>query len=62
VWVDGNKVDTLDFYSSSLKAGRMAWVMDVTAGTHTVEVRALGTKNSASTGFRVDVDAFVAWK
>jgi hypothetical protein len=26
---------------------------------HTLEVRALGTKNAASSGMRVDVDAFV---
>lgn len=62
VWLDGNKVDTLDLYSATTKPGRMAWVMDVSSATHTVEVRALGTKNAAATAARVDIDAFVAWK
>jgi hypothetical protein len=62
VWLDGNKVDTLDLYSATTKPGRMAWVMDVTNGAHTVQVRALGTSNPAATAARVDVDAFVAWK
>ncbi len=61
VWLDGSKVDTVDMYKATTKAGQMAWSMDVTAGTHTVEVRALGTKNASSTGTRVDVDAFLTW-
>lgn len=61
VWVDGSLADTVDLYASATKAGRMVWAMDVSAGTHTVEVHALGTKNNSSTGTRVDVDAFVTW-
>jgi hypothetical protein len=62
VWLDGSKVDTVDLYASTTRAGRVVWSMDVTAATHTVEVRALGTKNASSTGARVDVDAFLTWK
>jgi len=29
-----------------------------TSGTHTLEVRVLATKNTSSSGTRVDVDAF----
>ena len=61
VWVDGVKTQTVDLYSSSAQPRKMvftkAWS---TSANHTVEVRALGTKNAASTGTRVDVDAFVA--
>jgi hypothetical protein len=31
-----------------------------TSGNHVLEVRVLGTKNAASAGKQVDVDAFVA--
>jgi hypothetical protein len=61
VWLDGTKVKTVDMYSATTTAGQMVWSMDVTTGTHTLEVRALGTKNSLSTGTRVDVDAFLIW-
>ncbi len=60
VWVDGAKVATVDLYSSSTLARRVvftrAWD---SVGTHTLEVRVLGTKNSLSSRTRVDVDAFV---
>jgi hypothetical protein len=61
VWVDGVKVKTVDLYSATAQPRKMvftkAWS---TSANHTLEVRALGTKNAASTGTRVDVDAFVA--
>jgi hypothetical protein len=33
-------------------------VTNLTSGAHTLEVKVLGTKNAASTGTRVDFDAF----
>jgi hypothetical protein len=61
VRVDGVKAQTVDLYSSSAQPRKMvftkAWF---TSANHTLEVRALGIKNAASTGTRVDVDAFVA--
>jgi hypothetical protein len=62
VWVDGSKVATLDLYAPTKQTARMAWVSSLTSATHTVQLKALGTKNPASTGTRVDVDAFLNWK
>ncbi len=61
VYLDGTKVATVDLYPNSAK-GRM--VVFSKAGldpsvTHTLELRALGTRNAAATSKRVDVDAFV---
>jgi hypothetical protein len=61
VYLDGTRVATVDLYSAS---GQTRKVVFSRAGldpsvSHTLEVRALGTKNAASKGKRVDVDAFV---
>ena len=61
VWVDGVKSATVDLYSSTAQAQKMVFTKSwSTSKSHTLEIRALGTKRSASTGTRVDVDAFVA--
>ncbi len=56
VWVDGVKETTVDLYSSTTLARRVvfskSWAF---SGSHTVEVRVLGTAGRP----RVDVDAFV---
>ena len=62
VWLDGVKVATVDLYSATSQARRVVFSkggLDPTK-SHTLEVRVLGTKNAASSGKRVDVDAFVA--
>jgi hypothetical protein len=60
VWVDGVKIKTQDLYLSSEKARKMAYVQNwAQPGTHTIEIRALGTKNASSSSARVDLDAFV---
>ncbi len=60
VWVDGVKVKTIDLYSSEAQARRVVYTQSwSTSGTHVLEVRVLGTKNTASSGTRADVDAFV---
>ncbi len=61
VYLDGTKVAAVDLYSAS---GTSRTVVFSKAGldpsvTHTLKVRVLGTKNAASTGEGVDVDAFV---
>jgi hypothetical protein len=62
LWLDGTRVASLDLYAATLQTARVVWVSSVTSGSHVLEVRALGTKNSLSTAARVDVDAFIAWK
>ena len=59
VWEDGVKIKTVDLYSSTKQARKVAFSQHwADPGEHTVEIRALGTKNSSSTGTRVEVDAF----
>ena len=61
VWIDGVKAATVDLYSPAAEARKMVFTRGwPTSGNHTLQVRVLGTKNAASTGKRVDVDAFVA--
>ena len=61
VWVDGAKAATVDLYAPSEEPQAAVFSKSwASSGTHTVEVRVLGTKNAASSGKRVSVDAFVA--
>jgi hypothetical protein len=62
VWLDGLKVATVDLYSATMQTRRVVFSKGGLAptNTHTLEVRVLGTKNAASSGTQVDVDAFVA--
>ncbi|MDP8905480.1 MAG: fibronectin type III domain-containing protein [Chloroflexota bacterium] len=63
VWLDGVKVATVDLYASSLLPARVVWASErLSAATHTIQVRVTGTKNNASSSFRVDVDAFLTWR
>ena len=56
VWVDGVKATTLDLYSSTTKYRQLVWQQSwATSGTHTVQVRALGTSGRP----RIDADGFV---
>ena len=61
VWVDGVKVKTADLYSSTAQWRRVTYAKNQISASqaHTIEVRALGTKNASSSATRVDVDAFV---
>jgi hypothetical protein len=61
VWVDGALANTVDLYAASLQARKSVFVANGLdpAASHTLEVRVLETKNAASSGTRVDVDAFV---
>jgi hypothetical protein len=59
VWLDGQKVETIDLYAASVQKARVTWAATVAAGTHTLEIRVTGTKRPAASGTRVDVDAFL---
>ena len=60
VWLDGRRVAIVDLYSASAKARLMVFTKAVPPSrSHTLVVRALGTKAPASRGTRVDVDAFL---
>jgi hypothetical protein len=61
VFLDGVQLGVVDLYSPTLNVRRLqigANDLDPNA-THTLEVRSLGTKNAASMGSRVDIDAFI---
>jgi hypothetical protein len=58
IWIDGTRVKTVDLYSSTTKARQVIYaVTDLPGMRHAIEVRVLGTKNAASTGTRVHIDA-----
>jgi hypothetical protein len=60
VWVDGVLAATIDLYSATTQYRRVVWAADFgTPGTHTVVLRATGTKRPASSAKRVDLDAFL---
>jgi hypothetical protein len=61
VYLDGVFQKTVDLYSASPLARQIVFSKDVSPTTsHKLEVWVLGTNQSASTGKRVDVDAFLA--
>lgn len=53
VTVDGVALKTIDLYAA--KAGTLTKAVPLTAGTHTVVVKVLGTKRAASTGTKVSL-------
>lgn len=60
VWINGAKVETVDLYSSSVQPHKVVFTRGWAASkSRTLEIRVSGTKNAASRGERVDVDAFV---
>ncbi len=61
VYLDGKKVATVDLYWSKALSRRVVFGANglIPSVTHTLEVKVLGTKRAASSGVRVDVDAFV---
>jgi hypothetical protein len=60
VWVDGVKVATIDLYAATRKPGIVVWSRSwKSTETHRLRIVVTGTKRSASTSTRVDVDAFL---
>jgi hypothetical protein len=63
ITVDGLVVATADLYAPTLQAGQTVWSTNGLApGAHTIKVTVLGAHDAASTGARVDIDAFVTLK
>ena len=61
IWVDGAMVKTVDLYNSAAQWRKVIYAKNQlnAARTYTIRVRVPGTKNAASGGTRVDIDAFV---
>ena len=62
VTVDNGTPEVVDFYAANAVPGRLVFTANDLAPNvqHTIKVEALGTRRTASTGTRIDVDAFVA--
>jgi glucosylceramidase len=59
VSVDGIVVKTVDLYASTTQFRKAVFSKsNLPSGDHTIMVQILGTKNSASSDTRVDIDAF----
>jgi hypothetical protein len=59
VWIDGVRKKTIDLYAAERTYQQVVYAVAFSsAGTHRIEIRPTGTKHSASTGTRVDIDAF----
>ena len=63
VWLDGVKQQSLDLYSATTHKKLMAWspATSLSAGSHTLEIRVLGTRDSHATATRVDLYALLVW-
>ena len=62
IWIDGSLAATIDTYAASTTKKRIAFATPrLNYGAHTIEIRVKGSKRSASTSARVDVDAFLTW-
>lgn len=60
VYIDGQPAATVDLYAGSFKPRQTVFSWDgLSTAPHTIEVRVLGARNAASSGNRVDIDAFV---
>ncbi|MGI3784814.1 MAG: hypothetical protein ACRYG2_28985, partial [Janthinobacterium lividum] len=60
VYVDGTKKATVDLYSATTKSQQLAYeVTGLPEKTHTIRIVRTGTKNAASSGKNIQLDAFV---
>jgi len=57
--IDGGKPQIVDLYAPSLQKATVVGSVAAPAGKHTLTISVQGAKNGASTGTKVDVDAFV---
>jgi hypothetical protein len=63
VWLDGAYAGFIDLYAPSLTTRAITWSTGALAhGSHTLEIFVSGTRNSASSSDRIDVDAFLVWR
>ncbi len=58
ILVDAVRVGVVNLYAPAHQPRMVVFIRDVKYGNHVLTVRVLGTKQSASTGTRVDVDGF----
>lgn len=59
VYIDGSKVDTIDFYAANDLKQQMAYeIAGLDDVKHTIKLVATGTKNAASTKTKLEFDAF----
>lgn len=59
VYIDGNHVGDVDQFSDTPKAMvRSFFITDLAYGPHTIVVEVTDTKNPASQGYRIEIDAF----
>jgi trimeric autotransporter adhesin len=60
VWLDGVKVATIDLYTPTSQKARLVWTSPTTGpGSHSLQIRVLGTRNASSTGVRIDLDCLL---
>jgi hypothetical protein len=59
VYIDGIDKGTVDLYATTIKYQTVKPYSGLAAGTHTITVKSLGTKNAAANSAAVNVDAFV---
>jgi hypothetical protein len=60
VRLDGVLVATVDLFAAATSPRQLVFQRTgIGAGTHTLQVRVTGTRNAASTGNRIDVDAYL---
>jgi hypothetical protein len=59
VWIDRQKRASIDQYSESIQWRQSTVFSALASGPHTIEVRVTGDRNPRSSGFYVDLDAFV---
>lgn len=61
VWIDGSLATTVDLYNSSTVKQQVIYEnSSLSSGTHSILIKVTNTKNSSSTGYYSDVDAFEA--
>lgn len=60
IWLDGKNIGVVDCYSDRIYDQQFLYRSDALKhGWHTIKINVLGTKNPASKGHRVSMDAFV---
>jgi hypothetical protein len=57
VYIDGIKRSTVDAYAATAQPRRLVMTAPLLPGQHTLELKVLGKKTSASTATRIDLDA-----
>ncbi len=58
VLIDGIDKGNVDLYAAAPQWNTVQSYTGLSEGTHTIEIRALGTKHAASAGTTVIIDAF----